>query len=146
MTVQFDFTSQDFLRDPAARLERLRAFGPVVEVRFPIIIGKTWITTTQEAADLMLKDSRTFTLRREGGEVAGLRWWMPGIVRTLANNMLTTDEPDHTRLRSMVDEAFRRRRRRHRHRHQTLAMVRLTHSTVRSSLPPAWCKVSSRNT
>ena len=68
MTVQFDFTSQDFLRDPAARLERLRAFGPVVEVRFPIIIGKTWITTTQEAADLMLKESRTFTLRREGGE------------------------------------------------------------------------------
>jgi cytochrome P450 len=109
MTVQFDFTSQDYLRDPAARLERLRAFGPVVEVRFPIIIGKTWITTTQEAADLVLKDSRTFTLRKEGGEVAGLRWWMPGIVRTLANSMLTTDEPDHTRLRSMVDEAFRRR-------------------------------------
>lgn len=109
MTVQFDFTSQDYLRNPAAGLERLRASGPVVEVRFPIIIGKTWITTTQEAADLMLKGSRTFTLRRDGGEVAGLRWWMPGIVRTLANNMLTTDEPDHSRLRSMVDEAFRRR-------------------------------------
>jgi cytochrome P450 PksS len=27
----------------------------------------------------------------------------------LANNMLTFDEPDHTRLRSIVDEAFRRR-------------------------------------
>src|SRR5262249_61119671 len=50
MTVHFVFTTQAFLRDPAARLERLRAFGPVVEVRFPIIIGKTWITTTQEAA------------------------------------------------------------------------------------------------
>ena len=34
---------------------------------------------------------------------------MPGIVRVLANNMLTMDEPDHTRLRSIVDEAFRRR-------------------------------------
>ena len=34
---------------------------------------------------------------------------MPGIVRALANNMLTMDEPDHTRLRSIVDEAFRRR-------------------------------------
>src|SRR5262245_42892189 len=34
---------------------------------------------------------------------------MPGIIRTLANSMLTTDEPEHTRLRSMVDEAFRRR-------------------------------------
>ena len=27
----------------------------------------------------------------------------------LANNMLTNDEPDHTRLRGIVDEAFRRR-------------------------------------
>jgi cytochrome P450 len=108
MTVQFDFTSQDYLRNPAAGLERLRASGPVVEVRFPIIIGKTWITTTQEAADRMLKDSATFTLRKDG-QVAGMRWWMPGIVRTLATSMLTTDEPDHTRLRSLVDEAFRRR-------------------------------------
>ena len=34
---------------------------------------------------------------------------MPGLVRTLADNMLTMDEPDHTRLRGIVDEAFRRR-------------------------------------
>ena len=34
---------------------------------------------------------------------------MPSVIRTIANNMLTTDEPDHTRLRSIVDEAFRRR-------------------------------------
>src|SRR5262249_12125003 len=57
----------------------------------------------------LLKDSTNFTLRKEGGAVAGLRWWMPRLVQTLASNMLTTDEPDHTRLRSIVDEAFRRR-------------------------------------
>ena len=34
---------------------------------------------------------------------------MPGMVTTLANNMLTMDEPDHTRFRGIVDEAFRRR-------------------------------------
>jgi cytochrome P450 len=34
---------------------------------------------------------------------------MPGWIRTLAVSMLTMDEPDHTRLRSIVDEAFRRR-------------------------------------
>jgi cytochrome P450 PksS len=34
---------------------------------------------------------------------------MPRVVRMLANNMLTMDEPDHTRLRGVVDEAFRRR-------------------------------------
>jgi cytochrome P450 len=108
VTVGVDFTSQDYLRDPAAAIERLRTSGTVVKVRFPII-GRTWIATTQEAAERILKDSRTFTLRNDGGNVAGMRWWMPGIFRTLANNMLTTDEPHHTRLRSIVDEAFRRR-------------------------------------
>jgi cytochrome P450 len=34
---------------------------------------------------------------------------MPAFVGALANNMLTMDEPDHTRLREIVDEAFRRR-------------------------------------
>jgi cytochrome P450 PksS len=46
---------------------------------------------------------------RKNGKVAGLRWWMPGWIRTLSVSMLTMDEPDHTRLRSIVDEAFRRR-------------------------------------
>jgi cytochrome P450 PksS len=55
-----------------------------------------------------LKDSEAFTLRKDGA-VAGLRWWMPSLIRTVANNMLTMDEPDHTRLRGIVDEAFRRR-------------------------------------
>jgi cytochrome P450 len=107
MTIKVDFTSQDFLRDPAVEVARLRAEGPVVETRFPII-GKVWITTTQEAAGRVLKDSETFTLRKDGA-IAGMRWWMPGLFQALANNMLTNDEPDHTRLRSIVDEAFRRR-------------------------------------
>jgi cytochrome P450 len=102
-----DFATQDYLRDPAAGSDRLRARGPVVEVRFPIV-GKVWITTTHELAGRVLKDSGTFTLRKDGS-VAGLRWWMPRVVRMLANNMLTMDEPDHTRLRGIVDEAFRRR-------------------------------------
>ena len=107
MALRVDFTSQEFLRDPAAKVTTLRASGPVVEVRFPIV-GKVWITTTHELAGRVLKDSQTFTLRKNGGPVAGLRWWMPGILRALADNMLTMDEPDHTRLRGIVDEAFRR--------------------------------------
>lgn len=108
MTLRLDFTNQDYFRDPAASIERLRSVAPVVEVRFPII-GKVWVTTNYELAGRVLKDSDTFRLRKSGGGIAGLRWWMPRIVRTLANNMLTMDEPDHTRLRGIVDEAFRRR-------------------------------------
>jgi cytochrome P450 len=107
MTLPIDFTSQDYLRNPPAGIERLRAAGPVVKIRFPIV-GKTWITTTEDAASRVLKDGQAFTLRKDG-LTAGMRWWMPGMFRALANNMLTTDEPDHTRLRSIVDETFRRR-------------------------------------
>jgi cytochrome P450 PksS len=108
MAQRIDFVSQAFFRDPAATVARLRAMGPAVETHFPIV-GKVWVTTTYEATARVLKDSKIFSLRGEGGAVTGLRWWMPKLVQTLASNMLTTDEPDHTRLRSIVDEAFRRR-------------------------------------
>ena len=108
MAQRIDFTGQAFFRDPAATVARLRALGAAVETHFPIV-GRVWVTTTHEATARVLKDSDVFTLRKEGGAVAGLRWWMPGLVQTLASNMLTMDEPDHTRLRGIVDEAFRRR-------------------------------------
>ena len=108
MTARVDFVSQDYFRDPGAGIEKLRTLGPVVEVRFPII-GKLWTTTTQALGDQVLKDTATFTMRKDNGDVAGLQWWMPGIVRTLATSMLSMDEPDHKRLRDIVDEAFRRR-------------------------------------
>ena len=73
--LRFDFTSQDYLRDPATGLAKVRAAGPVVEVRFPII-GRTWITTTSDLAGRVLKDNETFTMRKNG-TLAGLRWWMP---------------------------------------------------------------------
>src|SRR5437763_6725850 len=98
MPSRFDFTSQKFFRDPAAGVQRLRAVGPVVATRFPIV-GKVWVTTSYALAARVLKDSATFTLRKEGGALAGLRWWMPRRLRVLASNMLTMDEPDHTRLR-----------------------------------------------
>ncbi len=108
MAERVDFASEEFSRDPAALVAQLRASGPVVAARFPIV-GRVWVTTTFEATARVLKDTAVFTLRKESGAVAGLRWWMPSIIATLANNMLTMDEPDHTRLRNIVDEAFRRR-------------------------------------
>ena len=108
MTMRLDFTSEAFFRDPPKAIAALRAQGAVVATRFPLG-GDVWITTTHDATAQILKDGATFTLRKEGGRLASLRWWMPKLVTTIASNMLTMDEPDHTRLRSIVDEAFRRR-------------------------------------
>jgi cytochrome P450 len=108
MAPRVDFASEAFFRDPAAGIATLRQSGAVVVTRFPII-GKVWVTTSYEATARVLKDSATFTMRKESGALAGLRWWMPSLIATLADSMLTKDEPDHTRLRQIVDEAFRRR-------------------------------------
>lgn len=108
MAAHVDFASEAFFRDPASAVATLRAAGPAVATRFPVV-GKVWVTTTYEATARVLKESTTFSLRKDNGEVAGLRWWMPASIARLASNMLTTDEPDHARLRGLVDEAFRRR-------------------------------------
>ena len=108
MAMRLDFTSEAFFRDPPRAIAALRAQGAVVATRFPLV-GDVWVTTTHDATAQILKDNATFTLRKEGGRLASLSWWMPKLVSTIANNMLTMDEPDHTRLRSIVDEAFRRR-------------------------------------
>jgi cytochrome P450 len=108
MTSRKDFSGQDYFRNQADALARLRARGPALQVHFPII-GKVWITTTSEAAGRVLKDSETFTLRKADGSLGGIAWWLPPSMRAMADNMLTMDEPDHTRLRQIVDEAFRRR-------------------------------------
>jgi hypothetical protein len=63
MTVHADFTSQEYFRNPTAEIEKLRAAGPVVEVRFPLV-GTVWTTTTQDLANQVLRDSGTFTVRK----------------------------------------------------------------------------------
>src|ERR1051326_669511 len=75
MKLDLDFASQDFFRDPAAGIRRLQAAGPVVEVRFPIV-GRVFMTTTQEMAARVLKDGRVFTLGKDDGTLAGPRWGM----------------------------------------------------------------------
>ena len=53
--LNIDLASQSFMRDPFPTLTRLREAGPVVRVKLPFL-GKTWIATTYEAVNEVLKD------------------------------------------------------------------------------------------
>jgi cytochrome P450 len=108
----FDLQGAAFKRDPFPTFAAMRSAGPVVPVKVPFI-GKAWATTTHQAALAMVKDNDLFVQegRHAGkaGVVGGLQWWMPKALRLLTNNMLLKDEPDHRRLRKLVDRAFARR-------------------------------------
>jgi cytochrome P450 PksS len=108
MSPRIDLSSQTFFRNPAAEIEKMRGSGPVIRVDIPLV-GKVWTTTTQDLSDQVLHDTDSFTVRNQEGDIAGFRWWMPKILRSVADSMLSADDPDHRRLRNVVDEAFRRR-------------------------------------
>jgi cytochrome P450 len=103
-------TSQAFMHNPLPTLGRLLRAGPVVRVRLPIV-GATWLAVTHEAVSEVLRDDRTFVRDgRNAGkkDMIGLGWWVPPPLRVLAENMLGHDNPNHRRLRKLVDQAFNR--------------------------------------
>lgn len=109
--LDFDIVSARFKADPSPTFAAMRAAGPVIPIRLPFV-GRAWVTTTHAATLAMVKDNQLFVQEgRHAGKtgVAGFAWWLPRSIRALANNMLQKDEPDHRRLRKLVDSAFARR-------------------------------------
>lgn len=109
-TRAFDLRSQDYKRDPYPTLARLVAEGPVLKIKYPII-GSVWTATSYEAVNELLRDRQTFVRDpRTAGLKKGakLPWWIPRSMRAMAETMINRDEPDHRRLRGLVEQAFLR--------------------------------------
>ena len=109
--LRFDLDGTAGKADPFSLFAAMREAGPVIPVKLPFV-GQAWVTTTYDATSTMVKDNARFVQEsRHAGKsgVAGMRWWMPRSLKLLTNNMLLKDEPDHRRLRKLVDQAFRRR-------------------------------------
>lgn len=107
----FDILSREFHANPFPTLDRMRAEGPVVGVKLPIM-GHTWLAVTHDACAALLKDHESFA--RDPAN-AGSRTqqrilkFLPRMIGILALNMLGHDDPEHRRLRGLVDQAFQRR-------------------------------------
>ncbi|MBF9041714.1 cytochrome P450 [Rhodobacterales bacterium HKCCE4037] len=100
----------EFLADPAPVLAQMRAEGPLVQVKMPII-GTIWMTTTDAASRTLLKNPDLF--RRDPGPITGKPlsrrfWWMPGFFKPLLDTMIVKDDPEHRRMRKLVELAFAR--------------------------------------
>ena len=107
---KFDILSVEFQRSPWATYDEMRNAGPVVRSRFPIV-GPVWMFTDHDACSEMLKNQELFARdpKRAGKKfVAGFLRFMPRGVKALTNNLMSYDGEDHFRLRSLVEQAFRR--------------------------------------
>ena len=107
----FDILSPEFHANPFPTLDRMRADGATVRLKLPII-GRTWFAVTYDSCAALLKDDATFA--RDPGNAgsrtqARILRFLPRTIGLLALNMLGHDDPEHRRLRGLVDQAFQRR-------------------------------------
>lgn len=104
-----DLWSEEFQADPYPGYARLREEAPVHRTSGPMG-GDIWLITGYEQARVALTDSRLSKSSRHAPA------WMSeiGLVKDdegpVGINMLSSDPPDHTRLRKLVSKAFTRRR------------------------------------
>ncbi|MBW4692840.1 MAG: cytochrome P450 [Lyngbya sp. HA4199-MV5] len=101
-----DITAPPFRANPFSTFKRWRKTRPVAPVK--AFGERAWIVTRYEDVLAALTDDRLVKDRRNIREPAQKRRevWLPGFIQPLQHTMLDSDPPDHTRLRSLVHQAF----------------------------------------
>ncbi len=107
-----DLLAQETKRDPAAFFAQMRAQAPLYHFTdFFGMGGEAWIATSYDDAALILRDPRFIKDAHKvtpSGDRPSATHQLPPRAEVFAwrRDMLTTDPPDHTRLRNLVSKAF----------------------------------------
>lgn len=106
-----DITSPEHKANPHRLYARLRAETPVCPVLMPDK-QTAWLVTRYDDVVAVLKDERFVKdrFRSLAPQFSQKQPWMPAVFKPLMQNMLDSDAPNHTRLRSLVQLAFTPRR------------------------------------
>ena len=94
-----DLASPRVRADPHPLYARLRSEAPVLRTRLSWWIPPVWLISRYDDVSAILKDDERFS------NVYKLPW-TPRWMRPLYRSILTSDPPDHTRLRALVQKAF----------------------------------------
>ena len=99
-----DIAAPAFKANPWTILAGLREEREVSRVR----AGRrpAWLVTRYAGAVEALKHPLLVKNRKSATGRSAVPRWMPGIVRAISLNMLDLDDPDHRRLRALVQPAF----------------------------------------
>lgn len=105
-----DIASPTHKANPYPFYARLRAESPVLRVTMSDR-QSAWLVTRYEDVAAVLKDQRFVKDKATAStaDQAAGQPWVPRMLRPLMRNMLDLDPPDHTRLRTLVQGAFRPR-------------------------------------
>ncbi len=100
-----DYASSAFKASPHEHWALLRRHAPVHSVRLRNG-ARAWLITRYEDAVAVLGDPRfAKDPLKAKSETGSKPPWLPGPLRALSRNMLDVDEPDHRRLRTLVQKA-----------------------------------------
>jgi len=101
-----DISSPSFRANPFPTFKRWRDNRPVVPVR--AFGERAWIITRYDDVLAALTDERLVKDHRNAQDPNKKQraMWIPEFIKPLQRNMLDSDAPDHTRLRSLVHQAF----------------------------------------
>jgi cytochrome P450 len=103
-----DSFTEHYWRDPHEALARTRETCPVREVDFET--GRTWLVTRYADVRAGLTDERLAKDWRSGLPAAERAAAPPGLPAPMSHMLTSLDPPEHTRLRSLVAQAFTVRR------------------------------------
>jgi cytochrome P450 len=106
--LRVDITSPEFKADADRFYARLRRESPVYRNVLPDGT-QVWIVSRYDDVAMVLKDDRfSKDFRTLFAANPSLKMpWIPKTLKPLMRHMLHTDPPDHTRLRSLVQQAFK---------------------------------------
>jgi cytochrome P450 len=106
--LQIDITSREFKADSDPFYAQLRREAPVYRTVLPDK-QVAWIVTRYDDVAMVLKDERFSkqfkTFFEANPNLKPL--WIPKVLLPLMRHMLHSDPPDHTRLRALVQQAFK---------------------------------------
>ncbi|MDB6062189.1 MAG: putative cytochrome hydroxylase [Verrucomicrobiaceae bacterium] len=103
-----NFLDPAYLANPYPALAALRNSAPIAKGKQVPPYGDAWTVTRYADVLTVLKDAR-FSVepkRLNNGKNPMERWWLPRTFRLISEGLLNKDDPDHYRLRNLVQKAF----------------------------------------
>jgi cytochrome P450 PksS len=107
--VTLSLSSQAYLAAPHETLSAIVAGDAWHQVKVPVL-GRIELVTRHAAIHAVLKDKERFVVdARHAGHKSPFNMpFLPKSLKIMADNVLSLDDPDHTRLRRLADAPFRR--------------------------------------